>query len=102
MMRAQYQGNYNEVVNQLQYNLAADYGIKFTNKELTALSELSSPTLDKLTYESVLMKSNVKALLLRNLGQGLSKYDIVKSSLDSVFRDSLSIFCYPGAKVKFN
>jgi SPP1 gp7 family putative phage head morphogenesis protein len=81
-MSNQYQGDYSNVVNQLQYNLAAEYGIKLTTSELVALSELVSPALDQIKYESALMKADVKALLLRNLGQGLSFAEIVKGLKD--------------------
>jgi len=74
----QYQGDYNSVVNQLQYNLAAEYSIKLTASELTVLSQLASPALDQIKYESTMMKADVKSLLLQNLGKGLGFSDIVK------------------------
>lgn len=77
-----YSGDYSDVVNQLQYNLAAEYGIKLTASELVTLSELASPALDQLKYESALMKADIKALMLRNLGQGLSFSEIVKALKD--------------------
>lgn len=77
-----YQGDYNNVINQLQYNLAAEYGIKFTAKELAILSQLASPVLDEIKYESVKMKASIKSMMLKNLGKGLGFSDIVKGLKD--------------------
>lgn len=75
---AAYKGDFKGMIGELQYNLALGYGVAFTKKELAVLSALDSPALDQLKYESVMMKADVKALMLKNLGQGLSSYDIVK------------------------
>lgn len=77
-MLAKYYKSYDEAINALQYNLAVGYGITFTVPQIVAMSELASPALDQIKFESALMKADVKALLLKNLGQGLSVPDIVK------------------------
>jgi len=70
--------SFDSVLNSMEKNLANNYSVNFTKKELGALSLKGSTILDDTSLILKKYRIGVKKLLLQNMGKGLSMPQVVK------------------------
>lgn len=84
--------SFDSVLNSMEKNLANNYAVNFTKKELSALSLKSSIILDDTNLILSKYRIGVKRLLLQNMGKGLSMGQVVQG-LKTLY-PSFSQHCY--------